>query len=301
MGEAKRRRETESTYGVVAKDLQTKGLVISNPIWINQNGSTLSGGLDPLELRFSLLYWDKLVWPKSNLINFPGGYDAEYLETLKILSRPVKYHAGGDVETIILDMYLRTYIELNDEEPGVWALSQGEKSLFLEHGLGLFSEGSGMSLNLLRAIPIPAKDVPLNEILEFKEKRKDELLVLRAHIDKLVRAIQGSPTITDEFNRAAKEVDDACSDMLKLGREWQWPVHFADLKTSFNFNSMKFLGHVGGGWKFAEPYGLTAASIVASVAGLISTIDIKSDLNFRGLKKSSSPYRYSHLAHKELV
>jgi hypothetical protein len=75
-------------------------------------------------------------------------------------------------------MYLRTYIELNDEEPGVWALSQGEKSLFLEHGLGLFSEGSGMSLNLLRAIPIPAKDVPLNEILEFKEKRKDELLVL---------------------------------------------------------------------------------------------------------------------------
>jgi hypothetical protein len=84
MGEAKRRRETESTYGVVAKDLQTKGLVISNPIWINQNGSTLSGGLDPLELRFSLLYWDKLVWPKSNLINFPGGYDAEYLETLKI-------------------------------------------------------------------------------------------------------------------------------------------------------------------------------------------------------------------------
>lgn len=89
--------------------------------------------------------------------------------------------------------------------------------------------------------------------------------------------------------------------MLKLGREWQCPVHFADLKNSFNFNSINFLGHVGGGWVSAEPYGLTAASIVASVAGLISTIDIKSDLHFRALKKSSSPYRYSYLAHKELV
>lgn len=275
--------------------------MISNPIWFNKNGSVLQGGLDPLELRFSLLYWDKLVWPKSNLRNFPGGNEADYLETLKILSRPVKYHAGGSVNTIILDMYLRTYIELNDEEPGAWALSQGERSLFLEHGLGLFSEGSGMSFNLLRAIPIPADDVPLNEILEFKEKRKDELLVLRAHIDKLVQVIQDSPTTTDDFNRAAKEVDKACSDMLTLGCEWQWPVHFADLKTSFNFNSMKFLGAVGLGWKFGESYGLTTASAVAAGAGLISTIDIKSDLGIRTLQKPSSPYRYSYMAHKELV
>ncbi len=300
MGEAKRRRETESTFGMVPKTLYTKGLVISNPIQISKNALGIGTEIDQLELRFALLYWDKLVWPKLDILDIPGSADTDYLEAAQILKRPIK-SPRGEAKAAFLEMYLQTYIELDAEDPGVWALSQGEKSLFLEHGLGLFSEGSGMSLSLLRAIPIPAKDVPLNEILEFKEKRKDELLVLRAHIDKLVQAIQGSPTITDEFNRAAKEVDDACSDMLKLGREWQWPVHFADLKTSFNFNSMKFLGHVGGGWKFAEPYGLTAASIVASVAGLISTIDIKSDLNFRGLKKSSSPYRYSHLAHKELV
>jgi hypothetical protein len=302
MGEANRRRETESTYGVVSKNLHIKGLVISNPIHFAKESVTCQGGLDPLELRFSLLYWDKLVWPSSNAIAFSGDeQDIKFLEDAKVLTRPKKNVSGGDFRNIILETYLKTFIELNNNEPGVWALSQGEKSLFLEQGLGLFSEDSGMSLNLLRAIPIPANDVPLNEILEFKEKRKDELLVLRSHINRLVKVIQGSPTIMDDFNRAIKEVDGACADMLKLGREWQWPVHFADLKTSFNFNSTKFLAATGSGWKFGEPYGLTAASLVASGAGLISTIDIKSDLSFRAIKKSSSPYRYSYLAHKELI
>ena len=162
-------------------------------------------------------------------------------------------------------------------------------------------DDSGLVLELLRAIPVPAGDVPLAEILEFKERRKDELMVFRAHIDSLVFEIQSSPERTNDFNRIAKEVDAACADLLKVGHEWQYPVHFADFKATFNFNSIKFLGVVGTAWKIGEPYGLTAASAVAAAAGLISTIDVKSDICLRSIKKPRSPFRYALLAHKELV
>jgi hypothetical protein len=158
-----------------------------------------------------------------------------------------------------------------------------------------------MSLELIRAIPVPAADVPLNEILEFKERRNAELMIFRAHIDKLVFEIQNSPARTHAFNRIAKEVDAACIDLLKVGHEWQFPVHFADFKATFNFNPARFGEAVKTGWDFGEPYGSEAATAAAAALGLASTINVKSDIGFRSVKKPRGAYRYVQLVHRELV
>lgn len=303
MGEAKIRNATESTYGKFPKDLQKRGLIVSNPISINigSNSFSAKGGLDPNELRFSLLYWDKLVHPRSNFIIFGGADDEEFLVSAGVLTEPIYQHLGGGIASIVLDTYLRAFFELENLEPGVWSLSQGEKSLFINNSAANFIDDSGLSLELLKAVPVPGGDVPLAEILQFKDRRKDELMVLRTHIDSLVLEIQNSPARTDDFNRIAKGVDAACADLLKVGHEWQYPVHFADFKATFNFNPARFGGAVKNGWDFGEPHGLLAATAVAAAAGLASTIDVKSDISLRSIKKPRSAFRYCHLAHKELV
>ena len=264
-----------------------------------KNSISSTGGLDPSELRFSLLYWDKFVFPRSNLLGFGGGEAEEFLISAGVLQKPIYTFSGGDFASLVFDTYMRAFSDLENKEPGIWSLSQGEKSLFINSAANLIDH-SGLSLELIRAIPVPAAEVPLNEILEFKERRNAELMIFRAHIDKLVFEIQNSPARTDEFNRIAKEIDAACADLLKVGREWQWPVHFSDFKANFNLDPDKFLRAVKTGWELLEPYGPIAQTSAAAVSGLVSTINVKPDISLRSIKAPRGPFRYAQLAHKEL-
>jgi hypothetical protein len=47
-----------------------RGLVISRPIHISEGGLTAGGPLDLQELRFALLFWDKLNFPFNNSVYF---------------------------------------------------------------------------------------------------------------------------------------------------------------------------------------------------------------------------------------
>jgi hypothetical protein len=59
-----------------------RGLVVSSPLVI-QGGRIFVGSsnLDPQELRFSLLFWDRLAWPASRNIHFGSGPDEQFLES----------------------------------------------------------------------------------------------------------------------------------------------------------------------------------------------------------------------------
>ena len=302
MGEAKIRKASDTSYGKVPKERTSRGLIISNPMEIDaaKNYISAKGQLDPSELRFSLLFWDKFVFPRSNLLSPVGDEGEEFLVSVGVLSRPIYTYSGGHPALIAFDTYMRAFSDLEKMEPGVWSLSQGEKSLFINNSATNLINDSGMSLELIRAIPVPAADVPLNEILEFKERRNAELMIFRAHIDKLVLEIQNSPARTDEFNRIAKEIDAACADLLKVGREWQWPVHFSDFKANFNLDPDKFLRAVKTGWELLEPYGPIAQTSAAAVSGLVSTINVKPDISLRSIKAPRGPFRYAQLAHKEI-
>ena len=168
MGEAKIRKASDSSYGKLRKESQSRGLIISNPMKIDfaKNSISSTGGLDPSELRFSLLYWDKFVFPRSNLLGFGGGEAEEFLISAGVLQKPIYTFSGGDFASLVFDTYMRAFSDLENKEPGIWSLSQGEKSLFINSAANLIDH-SGLSLELIRAIPVPAADVPLNEILEF--------------------------------------------------------------------------------------------------------------------------------------
>lgn len=300
MGAAKRRRQNEPNFGHVPKSANYRGLVVSPPIEIEFEAKRLqakSTNLDPQELRFALLFWDRLVWPSSRAIHFASGPDELFLENARILERP-DYTFNGDIAQGIAKSQVQAYQDLERLEPGTWALAQGENSFLLREGLA--EEGKGALIELHRAIPIPKHDVPLAEILEFKERRRDELVLLRYQLESFVSDMERAEDKTLALQKHIAELDKACSNLLAVGKEWQFPVYLSNLKASFSLAPETFLPAVGAGLKFGESYGLIAATGVAAVAGVMSTVRINADYGFRTIKRPASPFRYAYLLDREL-
>src|SRR5437867_4065483 len=74
-----RNRSSQTSSTVTAKLTASplasneRGLVISAPIVFRDEGLFLkSAALDPQELRFALLFWDRLEFPSSNIFNIAG-------------------------------------------------------------------------------------------------------------------------------------------------------------------------------------------------------------------------------------
>ncbi|AKH38211.1 MULTISPECIES: DUF6236 family protein [Nitrosomonas] len=298
MGEAKRRKQSEPNFGRIPKNPGYRGLVVSPPIEIE--GTRLyakSSSLDPQELRFALLFWDRLVWPSSRAIFFGSNVDEEFLESAGILSRP-EYTFNGDMAQGIAKSQIQAYLDRESAEPGTWALAQGENSFLLKENL--VEEGAGVLVELHRAIPVPQHDVPLVEILEFKERRRDELILLRHQLESFVSEIEGSAERALTLQKRVAEIDQACSNLLVVGKEWQFPIYLSNIKASFNLTPVKSGPFTYAGWKMGEPYGLVAATVAAGVAGLLSTFEIKGDFGLRSKKRPINPYRYAYQIHKEL-
>lgn len=298
MGEAKRRKATEPNYGIIPKNAEHRGLVISPPIEIEGTSlRTKSSNIDGQELRFALLFWDRLVWPSSRAIYFSSNQDEQYLESAGILERP-DYTINGDGATGIAKGQIQAFHDLDHREPGIWALAQGENSFMWKDGF--VQGGTGALVELHRSIPIPKHDVPLAEILEFKQRRRDELVLLRRHLDAFVAEIEKSEDKLDALRRYIAEIDQACANLLKVGKEWQFPVYLSNFKASFSLNPVRFLGPAAGAWKAVDSHGLPMAATAAVAAGAASTLDIKADFGLRSPRRPKSPYRYAYRIDREL-
>src|SRR5436305_3766783 len=112
-----------------------RGLVISVPLVISGRSLHLKiNQLDPQELRFSLLFWDKLDYPMNNGIMLAAGPDAQFLEQAGILTRTMVPMAPGDMAEGFRQCHLRAFEALDRKEPGCWSIATGERSIsFLDH------------------------------------------------------------------------------------------------------------------------------------------------------------------------
>jgi len=298
MGEAKRRAASDPNFGK-AKPLKL-GLVVCPPMEIR--GSAIhvrSNSLDPQELRFSILLWDKLVWPSSRAVYISGGADESFLESAGILTRP-DYTFNGDMAQGMAMTQIQAFMDLDAREPGLWALAQGENSLLLRDNK--LKPDSGALLELTRAIPVPDKDVPLNDVLEFKQRRVDELQRLRTELNTFVAAVNQAEDKEAELRAHIATVDAACADALRVSREWQFPIRLTNYKASVDLGPLVTAGVAYGLGTVAGLSASTAilAGIGAAVAAGAPTLILRTEFGWRGLKKRLGPYRYVYQFHNEL-
>jgi hypothetical protein len=298
MGQAKERKRNDPTYG---KPSKMRGLIISCPIEIDDDMSfsVRSPFLDKQDLRSSLLYWDRLAWP-TGFIGFAEDPDTTFLESSGILLRP-NYRIGGTGAEVVIKPQMIALDEFERKSPGVWSLGQSENSILLKSGVGEPSRGT--LLSLLNCLPVPSEDVALSDIIDFKTKRRDELLAFREHLENLVDEIQSHHDSEAALMQKLKEMDAACADVITVAREWQLPVKLSNLKASFNFDLAKAATDAAKVWSSSEVFNLghTSRAIAAGAAALSSQLKISRDFSLRSFRRERSPFSYVHEARQILI
>jgi hypothetical protein len=267
-----------------------RGLVISKPVSVVGSRLTTGGNLDPQELRYSLLFWDKLDFPDNNLISLGSDSTTQFLQKEEILKRTRIQLAGGDAAQMLLSAHLSAFRMLDKNEPGVWSLGSGINSVsFPEREL---ETGRGISVRLYEAIPVPDKDVPLQDILEFRTKHRDELLALRHHLDAIYQRIIAAGDGALALNSELGALENAIEDYIKTAKEFRFP--FVSMSFDANLNvPAAVLAAVA---TFNTVFGVISSLLAGAAAGLA----MGPTTSLKNHKTSATPFRYISSFHKRV-
>jgi Family of unknown function (DUF6236) len=277
-------------------DTNFRGLVVSCPSVIRGSGIEVTrSSLDPQCLRANLLFWDKLDWPTNNFIHVEHGPDEKFLESAGVLQRTrVTIFGGGGAGSGVLRAHLDAFKALDRAQSGSWSLSRDTNSISFEQGE--LEKDRGVLVSLFGSLPVPDQTVSLYEILEFKRKRRDELLGLRVELESLYSAIISSSDSEMALRTAQLRLEKALADHLKVAKEFPITWRFTDLKAKLNLTNGAVMGLLG----YLVGQTITMPSLIAVVGAALGTIQVELSGGLKWKSNSKTPYEYITSYHKEL-
>lgn len=269
-----------------------RGIILSNPMTISGTSVNIeSSSLDAGELRRALLFWDLIAWPASSGIYIDGGPDIDFLISEKRLVRP-KFHMNGDASAGLSMAFSETLKFLERKRPGQWMMSNGESSLNLS-GKDLLTD-RGVLTTLSNLIPVPMHDMPLEDVLRFRDTRLPEVLALRSALDRLYQDWVNSEDQEHQLRMAINNLDLASAEMIKVARESKNPFTLSSWEMSFSFSAID----VFKGFFVGTIFGFDTASSL--LAGAASTISFSKGFGLKSAKRNS-PFSYISSIHSELL
>jgi hypothetical protein len=268
-----------------------RGLVVSNPIQISGNALKAKSGLDPQELRTALLFWDKLDYPENNLIAFGLQPDAQFLVDAGVLKRTrIQVVGGGAMEKAYAQAHVAAFKRLDASEPGVWSLATGENSFSFDDGD--LQDDRGVLVKLHHALPVPDKDVPLEDILQFRERRRAELLALRHHLEDIYQRVIAAGDGDLALNSEIEKLEGAIADHIKTSKETG--LRFRSVSLNASLNLYRGVAIAAGAFATGLPM------VTALLAGAASAITIGPGTALTWGKTTGTPFRYVSAYHSEI-
>lgn len=269
-----------------------RGLVMSVPMQIKNNVLRFTegyhGGLDPQAIRSSLLFWDKLDFPINNMILFVDNADMVFLASSGVLSRTKVDLQGSFGSDVLKTVYTKAFRMLDQNEPGKWSLASLDNSeQFAENEL---EEGRGVLVQLHHGIAVPDREVPLQDILEFRERRRDELLSIRHNLNKIYLDVISSGDIPLALNSAINALQKAVSDHLKVVEESRLKFRWSSIGANLNIALSAALVV---SQRFSIPVAVTSGIAVSL------SVNLAKALKWRSIQPT--PYRYISRYHEAFL
>lgn len=258
-------------------------------------------GISPEELNYLLLYWDRLVSPTNNFIHI-GLENEDELINCGVLVRPRFVQQGYMDGERMTDFHARTHAEAlmimrKDEREVDWRMHFFNEQVSIPQEVAQQKEV--IRFELANLLPVPPKETPLQEILEFKERRSDELQTLHGYLDELYAEVLSSGDFNLQRAKALSGLRSSLEDLNKVNNQvWRSPLKF-NLSSSFEFDMNQLVS--GGLTAYAalnSPRPLEALSVGAVVTVLAGFIKIKPQLQ-SVLKGDNQQLAYLTSATKE--
>jgi len=205
--------------------------------------------IDATELNYLTLYWDKLVAPTNNLMHITIVGEDELI-SCGVLSRP-KYNVqgsfdGNNMPHFYAETQTRTFNYLRNQSSDTdWRMHSFNTHFNINPEDSL--QKTTLRFELGKLLPVPQSTVPISEILEFKERRSDELAALHGYLDELYFEVLSSQDFNLQKAKALSGLKKSIEDLQKLNNGgWQSPITF-NISSSFEFDLNQLASGVMGG------------------------------------------------------
>ncbi|MCS4265929.1 DUF6236 family protein [Serratia sp. BIGb0163] len=176
------------------------------------------------DLRFCSLFWDKIENPNS-LVYFEPSDDFKVLISEGIASQTkVEIDGiggngnGGDwMKELVLKNQM-AFMNMQRGNMGIdWSLAQTSDTLSSPSDSNI--SRAVCEFNLYNAISSPVSDVSIYDVLEFKERRSDELIALRDMIDDSVFRVSSNPEDLNAYRREVSRLESVLNDYNSVMKE----------------------------------------------------------------------------------
>lgn len=283
--------------------MSRKGLIIpSGVIVTDSDGDSQIGGgnIDPALIRNWVMFWDEFICPDNNFISTGLSQDLGFLQEQGLLTRNIVPFSGGvssgDFGKLFLAAQEITYLQKNAEEPGKWSMGQSEGII---KGQGA-SQGTEACLvfDLINSIQLPDRLVPINEILEFKEKRRDELSAFHSYLEEIYLRITASKDIPRSKTHELEKLEAAISEYNRTVQEKFQNRLLTSLRVILDRSLLTSAGMAMGAASLAPSIGLPALGAGAMVGS--ASFAIQSILTERSPSTGMHPLTYVAKVENEL-
>lgn len=132
-----------------------------------------------------------------------------------------------------------------------------------------------IEVELFESLPVPAIDVGIEEVIAFKEDRKDELTRLRHAIDGLCVHILDSRDIPRAKNHAIDKIGQSISDLEKIMKNRGWKRITSSLGIKIDISKLVFQSLMGGFVGSSVDLPLVGAAIGAATSVIRFSFDPK--------------------------
>lgn len=261
----------------------------------------LRSDIDKRKLIRTVLFWDKIIIPCNTnifVINLDHIPEIVTLRAEKILEEPkIQVNVDGELTSVLYGMYMWYIMQMMKSNDANYSTYELEKMIISDHDQ--VSPSGGELLTFTNAFPEPDVSTEINDILEFKLKRKDQLNLLMAHLNSLELRVLKAENKHTELNKAINEIDIACADVIRLYKEKGIKFNISNAK--FNFSMKEIIEVTGATYAGSVIAGLpqTAAVLASLSAGIASVVEIKDAISFKKIDKTN-PFNYAGEISKHL-
>lgn len=227
--------------------MKKRGVVIADTCNVKLFDQKITVECPPLDsalIKAAALYWDRIDIPDGRTFKYELPKEFNILSEEKILSRTisnsmtpggfarfvsfasernVSFHFSKDIHE---NGNNSAFFSAINESP-IWVFEKLVKdkdvlwSYFQEGAVPVISNTQSRSLlfEIHQALPVPSSNTSIDDILEFKTKRSDELIALRHEIDVLYQKISQAEDIEHAKTMGFDSLNSTLKNLYKVTEE----------------------------------------------------------------------------------
>lgn len=267
-------------------------------------GFVIVRDISPEELRYYILYWDKVVIPSNNLVQMGVPEEVELLRSGAIERPKVVFQgsfSGNDTTDAILSCQSIVASELVKKKDIDWVIHQiGKKTVFPE---SFSANKQVVRVQLINSLPVPDGSTPIDDILEFKEKRKSELTTLHETLDAIYFDILNSPDIDLSTKKSISNFQQSLFDLEKVSKEQFKKSRKYDFSVDLSINGKDIaIGAASGAVLdfYANPLNIPIATVVGSLASILK-VCAKASKTFEPAQENSKLAYLSNAREENII